>query len=226
MAVFKRKRSSRNRGRGMKRVKRSMNISRPLRGMNGNISTFKRTFWVGTATPSASSTPGFWTYQSWSLSQLPDVANYTALFDQYKINGVKVVYRPRYDGFNGADTTDIVLPGTTAQGSTQAHIIADTNSQVTPSGTYTSTTLNTFMENGNVRTYSGSKAFSVYYRPKIGQSLTTSSTRVTAPWIDTTNSTIPHYGHHLFFTDTGLTGVFNQAFDQYVTFYFQCRGMR
>lgn len=221
-----RKRSYSKRKRTIKR--RPMNVSRPRRMMRSNnpVARFKRTFYTTTLTPSTGATSGFWQYSTITLSDLPNVTEYTALFDQYKINAVKVTFRPRYDNFAGNDTVDTTLPGTTAQGMTRVHVINDPDSTLTPTGAYTSATLNSFLEQGNVRTYDGTKPFSVYYRPKIVNSLTTGTNNIRAPWINTSSPSVSHRGFHYFMQDVNLTGTFNQAFDIFVTMYFMCKNSK
>lgn len=188
--------------------------------------SFKRTFYTGTAVPGTASTSNFWSYQTWTFSQLPDSNSFAALFDQYRIKGIRVKYVPRYDSFAGNDTTDTTLPGITNQGGCMAHVIVDPYSNTAPSGTYGSTTFNSFCELGEPRTYTGLKPFSVYYKPTVAESLSSSVTKKTAPWIDIVNNSLVHNGHHIFFSDVNFTGNFSQAYDQFVTYYFECRGMR
>jgi len=224
MAIRRYKRSMRKRT----YKKRSMNVSRPRRMLRTNnpVARFKRTFYTTTLTPNTASVSGFWQYSTISLSDVPNVSEYTALFDQYKINAVKVTWRPRYDNFAGNDTVDVTLPGTTAQGLTRVHIINDPDSTITPSGAYSAATLNSFLENGNVRTYDGTKPFSVYYRPKITNSLTTGTNNIRAPWINASSPSVSHRGFHYFMQDVNLTGTFNQAFDIFVTMYFMCKNAK
>lgn len=225
MAIYKRKRITR-RVPLNKRRRYNMSGKSRTRSSSGRVVSFKRTFCVGNITPSTASTAGFWQYQSYAFNQMPSNTEFTALFDQYKLNGFKTVWRPRFDSFAGNDTTDTTLPGTTAQGGANIHIINDPTSTITPTGTYTYTTLNTFLENGSVRSHTGNKPFSVYVKPMVPNQLSGGTNRVRSPWIDVSNPGVIHNGFHYFIQDTNMTGVFNQSWDIFVTFYFQCRGMK
>lgn len=223
MAV-KRRRSSRR----MRRRTRRKTSKRMLRRKRSTprVTSFKRTCWSTNFTPTAASTSGFWVYFTTTFASISNNAEYVALFDQYKINAVKYTFRPRYDSFAGNDTTDTTLPGVTNQGGTMVHTIADPTSNVVPTGLYGASNLNTFLENGNVRTRTGNKAFSVYFKPMVDDSMATGTERKRASWLPTTNTTIVHNGFHCFFQDVNLTGTFGQSFDIYITYYFQCRGMK
>lgn len=186
--------------------------------------SFKRTVWAINWTPSTATTNSFWRYTGVTPINIPNWSEYQALFDQYRINGVKATFRPRYDSFAGNDTTDVTLPNITNQAGCLMHVINDPTSSVTPTGVYGSTVLQSFMEQGNVKTYSGNKAFSIYFKPTIEDNIVSGTQRRKAPWLQTKDNSIPHWGFHVFAQDVNLTGNFGQSFDIYYTFYFQCRG--
>lgn len=188
----------------------------------------KRTFYLENWQPSTATTSGFWRYYNFSLSTLPSNAEITALFDQYRINGIKVTFRPRYDGFMGNDTVDTTLPGVTNLSGTRVHIINDPASTVSPSGIYASSNLNGFMEQGSVRTYQGNRDINVYFKPKVDNALNAfnGAQRVRAPYIQTTLTGVSHNGFHVFMQDANFAGFFGQSFDIYVTYYMMCRGLK
>ena len=191
-----------------------------------HVVSFNRTFYYENWTPSTATTAGFWKYYGFRLNQLPNYTEITALFDRYKINAIKVTFRPRFDNFAGNDTTDTTLPGVTAQGTTMMHIIADPDSIVTPSGTYTIGTLNSFLENGSVKTHDGTKPISVYFRPKVNRTVGAedAGSRIRAPWHTATN--VSHFGFHAFMQDVNMTGTFNQSYDVFVTYYMMAAGLK
>lgn len=221
-----RKRSYPKRKRTYKK-RRTMNISRPRMRMGSKVVFIKRTFRALTWTPDVATTSGFWRNSGYTLNVMPSSTDVTSLFDQYKINGVKITFRPRYDSFAGNDTTDTTLPGITNQGGCDVHCIVDPYNMTAPSGTYTNANLNMFLENGRVRTYSGNKPFSVFVKPTVDHELggITSSQRKRT-WVSTTQPGITHYGAQFFIADPGLTGNFGQSWDVYFTYYLACRGIR
>lgn len=211
------------------RKRRRFNIPRAPRYSAVSVVKAKRTFFYENWSPSTATTAGFWRYYMPTLSMLPSLSEFQALFDQYKLSAIKITLRPRYDNFAGNDTTDVTLPGTTAQGGTNVHVLIDPDSTTTvPTGTYTSGNLNTFLENGSVRSYTGLKPINIYWKPKVGQVMSVGEARVKAPWAGTTTSPsqIPHHGVHIFLQDTNFTGTFNQSFDVFVTYYMQFKALK
>lgn len=199
--------------------KRKMNISRP-RMSRPPVFNVTRTSYLTNWSPNTTGTSGFWQYLQANLNNISNVSEYTALFDTYRINSIKFTFRPRYDSFAGNDTTDTTLPGVTNQGTTDVHVVIDPKSLVGPSGSYNSTTLNAFLENGKVKTYSGTKPFSVFIKyPCILDDVNASGSVLIrrAPFLRTSSPAILHRGVHVFMQDTNLTGVFGQSFDIFVT---------
>lgn len=209
---------------GKKKRSRKAMVPRGVR----NLPTiaFKRTWYYGVFQPTTATTAGFWQYFTIQFSNMPNATEYTNLFDQYRINGIKWTFRPRFDSFAGNDTTDTTLPGVTNQQGVNLHIIKDPMSTVTPTGTYSAGTLNNYLENGTVRSYTGTKPVTVYWKPMIDDQLSTGTRRVKAPFISSSNSTVSHAGFHAFFQDFNFSGSFGQNWDMFVTLYFQCRGQR
>lgn len=190
-----------------------------------NITYLKRTCFVFSWAPNTSTIDGFWRYFGTNLASMTNATEITLLFDQYKIAALKYTFRPRNTGFDGANTTDTTLPGVTNLGTTHVHIINDPYSTVTPSGTYTAANLNSFLEQGHVKSYTGIRPFSVYIKPTTPNVLdqTNNSVRKRAGWINTTTAGINHYGFHVFMQDTNLAGVFGQTFDVFCTYYLMAR---
>lgn len=227
MVVYKRRRPS---GRRMRRMTKKRRIvrRRRVRGARLNV---KRTFWVENWTPNTTTTNGFWRYYQTSIGVMPSIAEFTAMFDQYRINAVKITFRPRFDNFGGNDTTDTTLPGVTNQAGCMMHVCKDPYSVVGPTGTYTSANLNAFFEQGNVRTYTGNRAFSVYYKPTINKTVdgaggSNNVERARAPYINSNNIQVVHNGFHVFAQDVNLTGTFGQSFDVYITYYMTWKNLR
>lgn len=219
--VLKRKNPSRARPARPRKYRRVMRMI-PRKVAPGALQV-TRTWWSGNWSPNNVSTSDFWRYITVNLGACPNVAEYTALFDSYKILSVTFILRPRYDGFNGDNTTDTTLPGVTNQGATRVHVLIDPKSTVSPSGTYTSSTLNTFLEQGSkVRTYSGNRPVTIPVRYPVfiddinGTAASTyKSTKTT--WFSTANTGITIRGAHIFMQDVNLTGVFGQSFDIFTT---------
>lgn len=208
-------------------------VPRSVRGKLGrapvNMVTTQRTYWHFNWTPNTTTTDGFARRLTYTLSGLPSVGEFTGVFDMYKINAIKVVLRPRYDGFAGNDTTDTVLPGVTNQGRTMVHVLRDMYGQYVPSGSYSTNTLNSFFEQGTkVKTYPGNRDVVIYYRPTVDvyNNVNSADKRSKSMWYSTTSTGVVHYGPCVFLQDVNLTGTFNQSFDVYVTMYMSFKGIK
>lgn len=211
------------RGRVVKRRTRRMRMSRPIAARNF-LSVKRKVFltsWVwGTTT-----TGDFWRYQTILASNMPNFTEYSSLFDTYKINGIKYTYCPRYT------STNAEAAGATGSPQAYAHYIVDPDSTILPAGVYGSATLNTLMENTNVKTRPLNKSFSIYYKPRVLQQLfgggTASFTRP-SPYIRTSDANIDHRGHHMYINQNNFSASANAniILDVYVTFYVTFKNIR
>lgn len=222
--VIKRRMSQR--GRTTKR--RRMNISRPPTKRMFRRSLVKlackRTLYVGNWTFGTASATNFWRYQSiTAASAINNFAELANVFDEYKINAIKWTYRPAYDSVQAPSAA-----GTIAQPQGYAHVIIDPESIVTaPTGTYVSSNLNSFLENGGVKTYTLNRPFSVYWKPKIEMAAVNGTTAVRPRYLRTTNTTEVHRGHHIFLQQNNFVqSNTNISLDMYVTVYFTMRNLK
>lgn len=85
--IYRRRRFFRRRFRRPRRVPRPMR-ARPCRGYN-----FKRTCELANIQTTAQVTPTVFAYQ-FKLSDLPNITEFTSLFDQYRIRAVKLTFYP------------------------------------------------------------------------------------------------------------------------------------
>lgn len=216
--TYRRPRKRTTRRRMMRRVPRSLRL---------NTIVFKRKVWQGNWQPSTASTADFWKYYKFSLNDMNNYTEVTNLFDEYKISALKVEFHPRFDSFAGNDTTDTTLPGITNQSGTKLHVLIDPSSTLTPTGTYISSTLNTLLEDGNVKSYSGNRVVTVYFKPKVYNTVSgLAANMIRSPWIRTDQIALPHYGFHAFAQDNNFNGTFGQSWDLFVTYYIQCRNIK
>lgn len=220
------KRSRRAPFRPRKKVRR---VPRPIKQSMVPSMNVTRTWWSANWSPNTTTTAGFWRYLTLTLSQMPAYTEYTALFDSYRINTIKYTFRPKYDSFAGNDTTDTTLPGVTNQGGEDVHVVIDPKSAVTPGGTYTSANLNSFLENGMVRTYRGTRPFSftIKYPCFVDDVNNTSSIAfLKTRFLSTLSPGLVLQGAHVFIQDTNLTGVFGNTYDIFITANVTFKGQR
>lgn len=225
--VFKRKRAPARAGMRKRRRFGVRRVPRPLRSLQTRpaVLNVKRVYYSGFWTFGTGTTDGFWRYAVYNLAQLPNVSEYQALFDEYKINAIKVTFRPRYDN---------VASDSAAGGTPQAyaHYFIDPASTVTPSGTYSQANLNTFLENSGVRTATLNRPFSVYFKPKV-QTLasSTAATPVAAvqkgTWMKTSEPAVLYRGFHIYLQQNAMyTTNGNISLDMFVTYYMTFKNLK
>lgn len=211
-----------------RRVQRRRLLPRMKKMVRFPMLKTQRTTWVGNWSPNTTTTDGFWKLFRFQYQQITNSGDYTNLFDQYKMYALKYTFVPRFDAFDGANTTDTTQPGVTNQGACRLHIINDPYTTLSPTGTYTSATLNTFLEQGNrVKTYSGNRKVSVFFRTTVNNTLDgLGGGRQRAPWVNVSIGNLDHWGFHAFAQDVNLTGNFGQSWDIFVTAYLVLKNAR
>ena len=182
--------------------------------------TFSSTWSFGTAT-----TNDFWRYYTFTAGDVGGFSDFADIFDEYKITGVKVTFRPAYDTVH-----NVAGVGALTQPQAYAHVVLDNASVVVPSSTYTQANMNAFLENGGVKTYTLNEPFSVYVPLKVSDALLgggTSTRFIDAPWIRTNETGVSHRGFHMFLQQNSFaTGNTNIKLDTFYTFYIQFRNVK
>lgn len=191
--------------------------------------SFTRTFWKENWAFSSVTTAGFWRQYTPSFGDLPNAAEYTALFDVYRINAVKITFRPRYDGFDANGTNP--AGGVTDLPYLNTYVDPRTNTNT--SGAYTAATFNTFVENANGRVKSRKAVapYSVYWKPLVSVNSYTAGNPgefKRCPWLSTANyPTVPMRLLNVFISNNNFSANIGVvSFDVFYTFYFQCRGAK
>lgn len=208
---IKKRRYYRRRTGGRKRMRNGVSVVKVMRTTYGGPWVF------GTAT-----TNDFWRYNTVTMNAFNNFAEYAAVFDEYKLCAVKQTWRPRYDSVNAPGAV-----GTVAQPQAYAHLIIDPESTITPSGVYTNASLNTFLENGKVRTKTLNRPFSVYWKPKTTSPMTVGSKKIYSPWLPTTTTTQIFSGYHMYLQQNNFDSTnTNIVLDSYITFYLMFRGQK
>lgn len=205
-------------------MRRKPAVPRGIRQRPGVLAVTRK-FYTGPLQFSTASTAGFWNYVTVTAGTLPSFSEFSNVFDEYRILGVKVEYRPSYD------TT--IIPtgaGTNSQPEAYLHVLVDPASTLIPSGTYTSTNLNTFLENQGVRTYKANRYIKFFFRPKVADSLeggSTSTRQFKMPWTKTTNTGVVLRGYHTFIQVNNFnTTNTNISLDTFLTYYMMFRNTR
>lgn len=223
------KRRSTYEGRERKRMRTSMKkaVARPSKQIP-EVS-FTRTTWIANWDWSTVSVGGYYRAILPLFNQIQNYAEYTQLFNLYKIKGIKVTLLPRYG--------EVVAPASSTAGQTsynnQFYVTwgQQRGNVVVPTGTYGSTTYNLMCENiYNIRTQKLDKPVSYFFRPNIAQSVGVSGAEIIrAPWLSTTDGVdVSHIGLLAFIHDANFAALEQPGFslDLQYTFYFSCKGTR
>lgn len=192
------------------------------------VHSFKRVVNFGTVTASTAPAGGavpVRTAISFPLSLVPNVTEYTSLFDQYKINGIAFRVVPKTSGqFQGA-SSGVANP----IGYGQVVSVIDYDDSVTPLNK------DQLLEYGSVKFSKCNWIHKRYLKPKILtraqiNSVTDGNVSAKATWIDTVNPDVQHYGIKLFIdapvVNNPATDSSSIAYDLYATYYFQCKNTR
>jgi len=203
-------------------MRRRMRVSRNVKL---NVTRIRAT---GQTTISTVATSGFWQYYEPTISNgFNNFAEFTPLFEQYRVNSIAVTFRPRF----AASTVVDEVTGTSAGNATTPYacIIKDPASTIVPSGTYSIGTLNTLLEQGG-KIIRADRVFTVKWKPKIVYETgsTPSSTYYKAPpFIDTNDITVPFRGFHImWYTQNFTSPGANMSWDVYVKMNVSFRNMK
>lgn len=214
-------------GRATRRVKRRVAVSRRMPRIPALVS-FKRTVILSPGwTWNTTTVAGFYRRITPALNLLPNFNEYQALFDEYRMNAIKITFHPRFQG-----TQSDTFAGAPSQNQFYMTTSIDKRSdpQFVPSGLYSSTTYNQMLEyQDKVKTFQCSKPFSVFIKkPTIQATVSTGNTKMKNPgWLSILDAGDMNWNSlWCFFHDYNFLGNNNASFgvDIQYTFYFQCRG--
>lgn len=202
-------------------------VPRPITSVNRGVS-FKRTYWALNWAFSTASTPGFYRRIAPSLNTLPNVNEYQALFDEYKLTGMKITFHPRF----GTSVLDQNVNSAPFTNQFYLSYAVDTRSDVAfqPTGTYGSAAYNTFLEYAGsaAKTRSLNKPISVFWRPKVQSELSSANYKMVTPgWLSLNNAAdMAMQSLWVFIHDYNFSAanVGQVGLDVQYTYYFKARG--
>lgn len=150
-------------------------------------------------------------YFNFSLSDLPNNGEITAMFNQYKITGVKLRFIP----MQGTETS----PGST-------NLMNALAVQVDKSVRGVPASFDEIIEASNAKVFSAAqKGFSIWIsRPLAAATIASSSALLTNSWIDSDKTDAKHYGLRYAFQN-GYASVYTR-FMAYATYYVRVKGMK
>lgn len=214
---MKRRRASGKRvgGKKTKKAKTGSGRRRVSKGGGNVMITLKRQRYYQVWTWGTTATGDFWRYYEPTLADMNNSTEFVNIFEQYRINAIKIQLRPRNNDFS---TTGTNMP--------QAVTCIDPEQVTAPVGTYTSSTLNVLLEDNKCKYRSiGAKGLSVYFKPKIAVPTNVGSGVMykSAPWLRTADTAVPHRGVNIFlhapqFALSNAAMVYDVILTHYVSF--------
>lgn len=216
--AYKRKRSTTaTTGRRVRR-----RTARPMRNLRmvGSPTFFvKQKTFIETWAFSSASTSGFWRYLTVLPSNMTNFAQHAVVFDEFKIVGVTFELRPQFDNFS---------PDNSLWSSGVIHTINDPSSSTNPTGVFGAATLNTFLEQGGVKSQRFGTNVIRYVKPKVASQVSgggLSGKLTAAPWLKTDDTAVSHRGMHVYLQQNDST-LLPAKFDLFVTHHIMFRGHR
>lgn len=165
--------------------------------------------------------------QTWNLefflNQVPQVATFTSLFDQYRINKIVVKLFPMV---NQVVTTDVASGLVVPRDMGMLATIIDFDGGAGP------TTLDAFQEyqNCKVQQVVNRKVYTRIFTPRtlgsiqVGGGSVTSAQNRAKQWIDTAHTNVTHYGLKIYMDGGNLYNL--ASYDVQATFYLSFRNVR
>jgi hypothetical protein len=216
----------RRRGRKFKKTTKGKGYRARQNKRARQIHSFKREYFVGTLSTSVTSagvsTPiqaGF----AFRLSDLPNVGEYSALFDQYKFTGIKFKVMPKNSNVGGASNT------TSVPGYGQIITVLDWDDANNP------ITKDELLQYGSCKVSHPGRQHHRYFRPHMLNAVYRSGVSfayntMACKWIDMTITDVPVYGIKLWVDGPTAVSSLNVPvvvpYDIYATYYFKCKSTR
>lgn len=206
---------------------RTTTITKTPRMGADNTITIKRKWWSANWPFSTASTAGFYRAFAPTLGDIPNIAEYTALFDEYKVKTCKITFVPRFGEVSAAA---ISAGGTLSTVNNQFYLTYGWDRRLeTPSGTYAASVYNTVLETiPDAKTAKLDKPVSITYTPVVVDSFTLGESLQPCPWMSTRITSQPMQCVYAFMHDANFGAVNGGAFSVDVLFEmtFQLKGQK
>lgn len=206
-------------GRARKRMRSTAFIKRSMAGVPEH--RFVRKWLSGTWIWSSATTTGFWRAYNPTLGDMPGTERneIIGMYDQYKINYVRITFVPRFTDYDAGASTLNPCP-------VISYYPDATNAPSAPAGTYVASTYERFAAraNGSFVTTNMKGPISVGFKPMVQ---TTDGETKPFPWTTVLRTDIPANAAQVFihgvnFSNLPATG----EFDVFITFDMSGRGLR
>lgn len=182
------------------------------------VHRFKRSFYKEGALASDPTNDQFGGFV-YSLQNLPSYTDFTTLFDQYRIDKIRVTFYPRQNVTNGtfpSPTNDTVQ-------SCQVFSVVDYDDGTAP------TALDQLLQYQNLKTTRGLQVHSRTFKPGVEIAQTNNGTLAgsmvkKSPWLDATNALVWHNAIKVCLQNTG--GFAPITYDMKVDMWISCKNVR
>lgn len=182
------------------------------------VHRFKRSYYKEGALASDPGSDQFGGF-TYSLNSLPNYTDFTTLFDQYRVDKIRVTFYPRQNVTNGtfpSPTTDTVQ-------SCQVFSVVDLDDGNAP------TSLNDVLQYQNLKTTRGLQVHSRTFKPGVEIAQTNNGTLAgsmvkMSPWLDCTVASVWHNGLKVVLQNTG--GFAPITYDMKVDMWISCKNVR
>lgn len=184
------------------------------RGLRQPVQYFKRTVYNPQfiqLTPGLVATGAAYTF---NLSAVTNSAEFSSLYDQYQIKGIKIELIPKH--------TEVIASTTVVQGN--VHSVLDYDDSNTPIG------LDTLLQYQNYRSTRMNRVHKRYLKPKVlheiyRSAVSTGYAPKSNTWLDVAADSIPHYGVKFWF-DGLPVGAATLYYDVKTTYYLAFKNVR
>lgn len=173
------------------------------------------------------SSNGFWRNYQPQLGTLLNFAEYSALFDVYKVSKVKITFLPNFSGVQGNRQGG----GTLDQLNQQFYIAYGVQKGVieAATGTYGNASFNTFCQNyNNIKIKAFDKPVSITFKPQINDTLGNGTALIPCPWVSTNSLDVAMLGCGAYLFDNNFVALNSAGLtcNVHVDFWFECKGSR
>lgn len=208
-----------------RRVKRARRLRKRVpRAVNRQMHMFKRTTRLTDITASITSLGvqnNVATAYQFNLNQLPNVSEFTTLFDQYKITGAKITFVPGGSVSNITPISGQVLP----------HSFGRVLSAIDYDDATAPPDENTMLQYQSLKITNPNATHTRWIKPKVlaaiyQSAIATSYESRNAPFIDVGNPSVPHYGLKVWINAPVSPVAASITYNVYVTLYFACKNVR
>lgn len=153
---------------------------------------------------------------NFQLADLSNLSGYTSLFDQYRINAVKLMMFPELTSYVSGQS--FALP--------EMYYAIDLDDSTAPQG------VGELNQRGNCKHRPFNRPISLYFRPRVQQAIFISAGTVANspmtknPWIDMASTNVPHYGFKACLTASNAAHIESQTIRVTVVYYISFRNTR